>query len=823
MRVPPPGLLRLDREALLTDVRERISEWLPAYADAERDPTDPAWLLLEQAAWLVELLSEQLDRYPFSVVRHLVHLMGGHLRPAQPAVGVVVAEVAQPGVLSQPPNLPDLCRLFTPQTETSESIEFVPVEESVPLCKGSVRSMAAIRGGELFEISRSAETASPLEMWRGRAGRSRIFEREQIDYVVMTNNTDGLVSSLEGVIERLAERRIGWLKVVFEKNSAEQVTITAEIDLGGAFRRVAAGGVWGGGDLPGDWGTLDESTWRPPVAISDHAMLPRQLRGARPHPRLTEGEILIPNVPQDFRTDDLLVGEAAPLPETVVETIWQTLANMDGDLMPLRPTVSRRFRPDLEGGSEDPSWIRGALESGMWFDIARGADKTITEVHVDHDGAEQTSVRLALVVDRDDPRYAPSISVYGCRSGGRVDGEPLARGGEAIVWRLPAPPARRRGGLVQVIALDLTVPGSIESLLVVTDADPLAVMLNAMMVTNMPAVRDGRVVVVERNVPEAVSLLFEDLVSPTVIDQLLEQPIPRSAASRLRRLRLAHFEVTDQDDLTSWEGVGFDPAAGEMVLNAPDALGQLRQFRPSDNIQLSWYRRTDGEHGLVDAGAIDLVEQPADIVPALVAVRNPLGTFFGAARESPEAAIDRMFAPKSGVPVLPADFEREVRQALGSRGHGWMVRCWTYAERTLVSTAWWPVPESFGAEDPETRSARRSAEHAGPQTILVVLGSRDGPLSSEDLVWARRVVSRRMRVLARRLPTIRDAIVTRFHPLTLRTTTDSLPEGLVLPCFDPGLMRGELIDLRGRTHAPPRATLLLNAAVVAIDRFEQDA
>ena len=86
MRIPPPGTLKLSREALMEDVKERLIKSLPHYANQEDDPTDPGWLLLEQAAWLVELLSEKLDEYPYAVVQQFVHMMGGHLLPAQPAV-----------------------------------------------------------------------------------------------------------------------------------------------------------------------------------------------------------------------------------------------------------------------------------------------------------------------------------------------------------------------------------------------------------------------------------------------------------------------------------------------------------------------------------------------------------------------------------------------------------------------------------------------------------------------------------------------------------------------------------------------------------------
>ena len=98
MRVPPPNLLKLEKEQLLEDLRSKLAEKYPDYsAPEEGDATDPAWVLLEQAAWLVELLSEQLDQYPYSMVQEFVHLMGGKLNPAVPALGVMIANPLEAG------------------------------------------------------------------------------------------------------------------------------------------------------------------------------------------------------------------------------------------------------------------------------------------------------------------------------------------------------------------------------------------------------------------------------------------------------------------------------------------------------------------------------------------------------------------------------------------------------------------------------------------------------------------------------------------------------------------------------------------------------
>jgi hypothetical protein len=85
MRIPSPPSLRLDRTELLALVRQRLAEsGLPVQPG---DLTDPAWLLLEEAAWMVETLSGQLDRYPAALMQQALAVMGASLEPARPAVG----------------------------------------------------------------------------------------------------------------------------------------------------------------------------------------------------------------------------------------------------------------------------------------------------------------------------------------------------------------------------------------------------------------------------------------------------------------------------------------------------------------------------------------------------------------------------------------------------------------------------------------------------------------------------------------------------------------------------------------------------------------
>ena len=128
MRVPPPGQLKLDRDELLRDVQDRLSQIQPSLAEGAHDPTDPAWLMLEQAAWMLEMMSEQLDQYPFAVVQHFVHMMGGHLLPAQPALGALVVEPSIEGAMTHSRALPKKYRFFTKQTEETDIVAFVPAE-----------------------------------------------------------------------------------------------------------------------------------------------------------------------------------------------------------------------------------------------------------------------------------------------------------------------------------------------------------------------------------------------------------------------------------------------------------------------------------------------------------------------------------------------------------------------------------------------------------------------------------------------------------------------------------------------------------------------
>lgn len=821
MRVPPPGLLKLDRDLLLKDVRARLAEAIPKYANPDYDPTDPGWLLLEQSAWLVELLSEQLDQYPFAVVRRFVHMMGGHLRPAHPAVGVLLCEVTDDGVMEQSDRRPSQYRFFTPQDEDMETVEFVPAESGVTLRRMKFQSMCEIAGDELFLVGPTG-LASGLDaqaMWRSGRRRSRVFMREEIHYDAVTNNPDDLVEALTNAIKMLDEKRVGWLTLRIERVSAERIRLVARIDPSGAFTRLAPGGIWVGGDLEGDWGTLDGSTWTPVVTIAPHPMLPPHLHDQFPLPGFEEGQILLTDIPENFPVSQLLVRKASPTPEAVVEAVWTTLGNLDSRVGVIKPAVRVHFEPFADAGDLEPGWVGDALASGAWSRLARNQPKTVFHLVLPEAtpkaGAE---ARIALVYELPHTTGAlPKLEAIALTADGAVE-RTKVEAREA--WRMPAPPAEGSHVMPTIVAYDMSLPKGTAGLLLASSGEPMAAMSNALMVINAPAVPDGRSVVVQRNIPQEYSLLFEDVVDRGVVDQLLEEPIPTNAAAMIRKLPLSWFPVADQDAVEDFAGLSLDASQGTMTVNAPDATGSYRTFRPGARLRIEWYRRTQGAKGNKPANSVRLVEQPANLLPKISAVTNPLGTFFGAERETPDAAIDRMFGPSEGTPVMAADYERLVRQTLGNRGRGWVVRCWTYAERALVSTAFWPFSDGEDEPDPEVQRVFAEMDGAGPETLLVALGPSDDVISDEDLDWARRAVRRTVERWSRRLPNIRRAVVTRFWPLVL-----TVPEGgeaPLLPTFEVGRMSGVLADVKGRiAHERPRAVLLLNAAVTEVLEVEQ--
>jgi len=814
VRVPPPGQLKLDREELLRDVQDRLSQIQPNLAEEVLDPTDPAWLMLEQAAWMLEMMSEQLDQYPFAVVQHFVHMMGGHLLPAQPALGALIVEPSIEGEMTHSRSLPKKYRFFTKQTEETDIVAFVPAESGVMLRSSSFVSLAELEGGLLYTAGQplgSTGIAAQQAMLSDREP-ARVFDHERVEFILVTNNVKKLQASLEKVVERFEEKKLGWLRLEIQVKGKDRVHLTAHPDVSKAFDEAAPTGLTSHGDLIGNWGSLNNSTWTPQVLISDHPMVPATMRNRRPLPGPEEGTFLLPDLPENLDTADLLIRRAQPLPAPVVEAIWTTITNMDTSLAPMKPSVKRYFGHSVDTGVPQPAWVGPSLEAGIYSQLRRGDVTTVAHIRLDPSSQLDTLRMGMLLADGTNPDDLPVFRAFGILDDGNMTRDALK---VRVAWRLPCPPRKRGGRMELMVALDITTPKECSELLFAVEGRPRGLYTNTIMVINAPPITDGRTVTVERNVPEGVSLFSEDLVTSEVMARLIDGPLPRDVTRVLRDFPLADFQIEGRESIEDFDGVHVDPSAGEMTLNAPDGTGKRRLLRPGTNLSLEWYRNTDGVGGDVPAGSIQLVEQEMTANPRIFACTNPIGTTMGSSRETETDATSRLFAPGAGTAVLPADFERLVRQALGSRGQDWVVRIWTYSERALATTHLWPSVGPGEQEDRETASLRRKLDNAGPEQLLVVIGPDNSLIEDEDLDWARRAIQQEIQRQARRVPTIRGAIVTRFWPLTL---VGADRQDLHFPCFDATALKGQLRDSTGRQDAPPKVTVLLNAGVVGIER-----
>ena len=816
MRIPQPGLLQLDKDDLLRDVRERLAERFPDYADeSEYDASDPAWIILEQSAWLVELLSQQLDFYPYSMVQEFVHMMGGKLQPSVPSLGVCVAQPAESGKIELFEHKPSQWRFFTLQTEEMDMVEFAPVEQ-VHLRPARILNLSKVVDGELFRLgtAKGTDGIQAMEAWQSYVKKSEIFEGEWIRYDIITSNAEDLLETLDTAIEALNNRQLGWLDFRTDQPSPEIVSVFARVNLGNAFMVDTPTGLTMGGDVQGRWGTLDDSVWTPPVRIKDHPRIPTRLKGRAPMPGARRGTILLPGIPENIPVSELLERKSQPLPTNIVEAIWITLTHMDQKLASLKPTVNRGI--DEIEAEDEPTWVADILDKGLWSVVSDRSEQQFIHLEVGQFDPTGGPFRLAFVLKGVREDAIPDIRFFASDRQGGFNREPLSH---RMAWRLRMPDPAGGQRMVLVVAIDVDLEPTTQELLVATEANPLCTMLNAVMVANAPAVSDGREVTIERNIPEPINLLFDDVVNKDVLAHLLQDNIPSDAGRIISRLAVAHMEVTGGAAVQDFEGVWLDPTAttGEgamMRLNAPDDSGFQRKIRPGKTVTLNWYRRTDGAYGNVTPGAIQVVEQPPRAEPLLLAVHNPLATFYGADRESEPEAIERMFAPSSGIPVTPSDWEKLFRVAFGVRGRGWIVRCWGYAERNLMATELWPVDNSGLAVDKDKIRLQRSIERAGPETLLVVLGPKDGIISDSDLDWARGVIRGLVRKQQERIPIVKDVIVTKFHPLKLHSDTEV---DCPLPTFSIDDMQGTLEDTNGHRATMSTGRLLLNAGVVEVE------
>ncbi len=782
MRLAPPQPFRKSSQELLSDVFARLSE---KYPGLEASPTDPGWLMLEQAAWLVEGLTEQMDDYPLALMQSFLRLAGAKIEPAQPSLVAVCVDVSGTQEID-----PGVVRFFSQQDETLPSVEFAPAERVV-LAALVPQSVVGFSDGELYTSEQDLSAGHTVALRRDQP--SRAFDGQRVVLVVAPHG-ENFAERLRAAVATVEAGPAGWLRFEVSEAGKGALRVVAHIDPGNAFD--APGGITTGGVTSARWGFLPESGWRPPVYIASRDGIPVEDWGADPLPGLaaTGVKLEMLDVEAGIPVEDLLVLEAVPIPLEACAAVWRAIVAVDSSLEGATPSIQRRFSPPVDGA---PAWLQVVLDKGGWSDIS-GRDNLVVHVGI---AGFATTARFGLVTPIGERR---DVRVLGVSAAGQL--RPL---GAAPGWRVGLVDADAAVGLMEVSSFDVALEPDILSLLVEVADQGGSLLINPLLCIQAPVVRDGREVTVEREVPEAVSLLNDAVVDAEVIDRVTSAVNPAGGAI-LAALDLASFTHVSNGKIRSIEnyaGMTMDAGTGTLTLNAPDRHGQRTAFRRGDVVGLEWYRRTDGEVGNVAAGSITLVEG----APLVVSVTNPLGAFHGKALESDEAATKRLFGNGDGIPVLPADFEREIRNALGSAGSSWFVRVWTHAERTLLNTDIWP-PVSVGKARPLQSAAFETAlRGAGPETLCVVLGPTDRQITAAELVdAAQKVENVRVRISKRFAP-FRKTIVGAFFPLE--------GDGVVsaaLPAVNPGTV-GTVSDSHGHSTRA-RGKTFLNAAIVRVKK-----
>lgn len=800
MRIPPPPSLRIDRDALLADVQARLAARLPGGRPPDAD--DPSWMLIEQAAWIAEELSLRLDEYPLAALQQVAHLLGMHRGPAAPALGVLVVEPREPGVLGALPGRPAAWRFFAPQTEARDQIELVAAEPAAPVRPARVRGLTRWTGAELEQLSAPGPEDGAARALVSRADAAvpaPCFAGESVVFRLVAADAEGLRAALQAAAAAVGERRLGWLRLAVDLVGPQELRVTAVVDPSVAWERSAPTGVAPGGPLVLDWAALEDSSWTPALRYSAHPALPGRLRRTRPMPGLDEGTLLAPELPRGLPLAAAFELPAAPLPEAVVAALWRAIARQDTRLVGLRPLVERHLPAAAAAGLE---WVEETLRAGVFADVVAPAGRVVGLVAFDAPAAGGT----ARVLVRRPAGSGPEAPVV--RALGEAGVERSARAARRT-WAIELP--ADAGTWSRLEAWDLAVEGRVRGLLVGLPADALALGTNALLAWNAPVVADGREVEIERSVPTPVSLLHTDIVSRPVVEAVADAAGDPGLAACLGAVALARAEVRPGPlALSDWAGMDLDPAAGELTLLAPDEAGQVAELRPGQRLTLHWYRRCDGAAGNVEAGAVQFAEHAPSTRPGLVSVLNPLGFAGGADVESEAACRDRLLSPGVTLPVTPGDWELLFRRALSAVLPGAFVRVWTWAERAVFASALWP----FDDEPAEKRALAAALAAAGPEVLAVAVGLPDDAVSDAAFAAASRALVAAHQRVRRRSRVVRGLVVMRFHPLVL-----ARPDGdaLVLPSFDTlDWAGGRVADTTGRAAAPPADLTVLNAAVVRV-------
>lgn len=415
MRISQPASLKLSRDTLLHDVVQQLAKRYPEMRDVIDDPADPGWLLLEQAAWIVEQLSEQLDEYPRHAVQHLLHLAGHSLHPAQPALGVTVLETPLAGRIAMFENEHHPVRFFALSTEVEEPVEYVPIEPgTVPMVPGEIVGVYRLESrGDLVRMTHAEDRFFPdtHAAWLETPIPLEALQVEDIHFSFPVSLRDRLAE----LMSRYNSEPRGWMSLAFDgRESANEVGVRWRVGLENPRVEYFESEETGVQALSFPWRELPlhplrpdqpgDYDYRPPLKLRSEvaAMGARLVLAANGTARIEVGRG--GNFLRQRQVSEL-VAMARPIPARIAEQFYQTLLVSITDWnerssLPFEPSKTEIFRRLPQAAAATAPWLSAALQNRAWDSLFEGEPADVVHIRLADKLQPGLGLRFGLVLNR---------------------------------------------------------------------------------------------------------------------------------------------------------------------------------------------------------------------------------------------------------------------------------------------------------------------------------------------------------------------------------------------------------------------------------------
>lgn len=609
MRIPSPPSLKLSREALLQEAAQILTVRAPELKHVIDDPADPGWLLLEQAAWMVERLSEQLEASPRQQLQQLLHLAGHQLLPALPALGVLAVD----STFSGPLTLFNLdhhpVRFFAASAEVEVPLEFVPLEAGpISMTVGSWIGLYRWEAeGAFSRLSKLYETPFPhaLVRWRETLEPMEAFQLEDIHFTFPISMKERLLI----LMQRYNGEGRAWMHLGLDgRENAAELGVRWRLSLDQVQTDYAESEDSGVQSLSFSWKELPLYPLHPdqPGAYDYRPLLKLRGEAQQLGARLVltasgQARVEIDRSGSWLRKRKLseLVAIARPVPALIAEQFYQTLLLTlaewkDKPGPTLEPSRTAIFRQLPKADPASSPWLSAALQNprletlldqrtAEFFHLELSEGPSLTRMGMSTPARQR--VRFGLLVSAHAHEKALPLHMFGVLplGGQRLALQELRPDEGAVVaeqWRFPWPVMTASEGMdpdhllneaVELRVFEVSFPSSLKlkGLLGVFFPEALglpairlhATVLNPLLVGNMPIVYDGRSVRATSALPEPTSLLWKDLLTREVLDRLQHTSLPASLQEQLRRIPLADLRLQRPEgaELLHPSRNGFDP------------------------------------------------------------------------------------------------------------------------------------------------------------------------------------------------------------------------------------------------------------------------